>query len=741
MRPFAPWLALPLLVPVPVDGSVEGPVVDPLLALDAPARALVRYHDGVAPLPAGVSALYRFGALPAVYVDATAAGLQALASDPRVAFLEADHPIALHLATATVASRARDVFDHAFQPATPALTDAEERRIDGQGVAIAIVDTGVDGTHPDLADRLAGNHLVTPAGLVDAAYTSQGSPHGTHVAGIAVGTGAASGGVVSGAAPGAMLHAFAVMPGGTVAFPAIAFDWILQHGDEQSPPIRVVSNSWSCVTVLCHVAYRDRLHVQLASELARSGVVVTWSAGNEAGDGFLPLTAPEATNPTPGVISVAAYDDDDRGLVTRCVAEYSSRGAASDPATWPDVAAPGSRIFSAWPIEPSATTRSPLKNTYRELSGTSMAAPHVAGVVALMLQARPDLAPADVEHVLKATARKLACGVEYPRADAAHTYDGANYVDGHGLVDAYAAVLGATGWTPPPPPPPADPLPQSFLERRVGVEPRARLHLTGAALLAPDEPSAQTPRTTLVRAGDSIRFESLPLAATSFSGVEIEVWMGSTAELPALRVNGFLTATLERVIDSGLTQNVATDARPLVFVPFAAPTLRQFVFPLDEPVTLQEGERLRLTLAFTLTGANTMDAAYAVFYWGSPSTPSAVVLGERAPALPLEPLGCQVRADCARIGAGRDASGMQCDGGLFRVLWRGPPGSTAAVSCETSVAVCTVPDAEGATWGTCVADALLASQSSSSNGVCSARDRDGRPSVGEGRCEAIVYPS
>ena len=117
------------------------------------------------------------------------------------------------------------------------------------------------------------------------------------------------------------------------------------------------------------------------------------------------------------------------------------RGGASDPSTWPDLSAPGENITSSCrPYLAICATGLDFRNgpgaldlgTFNTISGTSMAAPHVAGIVAQLFQANPGATPAQVEAALKSTAHKFADGAAY--------VGGTSYDKGFGLVDVVAAA-------------------------------------------------------------------------------------------------------------------------------------------------------------------------------------------------------------------------------------------------------------------------------------------------------------
>lgn len=281
--------------------------------------------------------------------------------------------------------------------------------IDGQGVTVAIVDTGVDWQHPALRQNYRGgqgdtiNHV---GNWFSAVQPTQTTPvdlhgHGTHVAATAVGQQGL------GVAPGAQWIAVGIADAnGAIRDSAIhaAFQWLLAPDDRPELAPDVVNNSWG--TAGDYTAYVEDVRL-----LNLAGIISVFAAGNTGpGDGS--INAPASY---PGVLSVAATDPE--GSVTW----FSSRGPSpltAEPK--PLLAAPGVHVLSAYP-----------DGRYAMLNGTSMATPHVVGTVALMLAAEPRLTAAEVSERLAAAAGNL-------------THDTAT---GWGTLDAYAAVspLAATG--------------------------------------------------------------------------------------------------------------------------------------------------------------------------------------------------------------------------------------------------------------------------------------------------------
>ena len=185
--------------------------------------------------------------------------------------------------------------------------------------------------------------------------------------------------------------------------------------------------------------------VKLQRALAAEGVVTVWAAGNDGGDGSGSLTNPPGQDPTGGIISVASYFDQGTGTRDGAVSDYSSRGATADPSTWPDVSAPGEDIESACrPYLPICITGLAPNNgpgpldiaTCNTISGTSMAVPHIAGIVAQLFQADPTATPAEVETALTSTANRFTDGAAYATVGGRVT----SFDKGTGLVDVVAAV-------------------------------------------------------------------------------------------------------------------------------------------------------------------------------------------------------------------------------------------------------------------------------------------------------------
>jgi serine protease AprX len=436
-----------------------------------PLGAIVSFRGGsqsaqdAALLDHGLVVTHRYPSIDAVAVTGTVAGLRSVQIEPLISYLE---PVRQWTRLAETAPWATNVRAAQQAVGTGPFRDASGRVLDGAGVGIAVIDSGIDATHPDLANRVARNlKIVCPAGLilvntqtggcggpfawVDLQRSDLYTGHGTHVAGIAAGDGRSSRGTYSGVAPGASLYGFSIEVGPAYAHTLDAFHYIVTNYETLTPRIRVVNNSWGdpAGTPFDPASAEARL----VSQLVAKGVSVVFAAGNgdalnRGGNGADDRLSSSAKNPTPGVISAANYDDAGTGTKSGVLAASSSRGRKTFPATYPDISAPGTSITAACSqtlpdCTPPALGWAPH---YATLSGTSMAAPHVAGIAAMLYQARPELTPAQVEDVLQDTARKFGDTATYEpdpqNAGGTHSFD-----KGAGLVDATAALtaLGVRG--------------------------------------------------------------------------------------------------------------------------------------------------------------------------------------------------------------------------------------------------------------------------------------------------------
>lgn len=377
-----------------------------LAAAGEPARGdlIVTFRDP-SDAPAGLLSI-----LPALVVpDAAEADAARWSRDARVERVDWAKPLERHGASALPSA------------AFFGLTRADRAEGTGAGITVAVVDSGIDATHPDLAGRVVANARLVQGRFVDAPGDTDG--HGTHVAGIVGASGASSEGRWPGVAPDARLVGVDISGRFTTASAILAYEWLAEHREEHD--IRVVVNAWGRVPDGDGFDPRDP-ELRAIESLVAEGVVVLFSASNR-GPGASTLSI-EAMSPH--VITVGATDA--AGLVM----DYSSRGPvhASEPWVKPDLVAPGDAVVSLRSAQalPDAEDPDLLHASY---SGTSQAVPHVAGIVARMLEVEPSLTPQQVADALRASAIDLG----EPGPDDA---------SGYGLVDARDALLAAQGRAP-----------------------------------------------------------------------------------------------------------------------------------------------------------------------------------------------------------------------------------------------------------------------------------------------------
>jgi serine protease AprX len=320
----------------------------------------------------------------------------------------------------------------------------------GAGVTVVVNDSGIDATHADLAygSKVVENvqaltNLSSLVGVLPATYlegqlvTDISSGHGTHCAGSVGGTGARSDGAQRGVATDADIVGYGSGAAISILDAVGGYDYAIAKQHAFASPIRVISNSWGTSG-----DFDPNDPVNLASyEAYKRGIVSVFAAGNDG-------PAADTHNPyaqAPWVISVGAGNKDGT------LADFSSRGnpgeggsfttADGQQWTWvnePTVVATGVDVVSTRALTgvlPLLALQQDLAlgaqaPFYTHMSGTSMATPHVAGAVAVLLEANPALTPAEVKDILRSTAD--------PMLNATHEA-------GAGHLDVYEAVSVATG--------------------------------------------------------------------------------------------------------------------------------------------------------------------------------------------------------------------------------------------------------------------------------------------------------
>ncbi|HYE14800.1 MAG TPA: S8 family serine peptidase [Pyrinomonadaceae bacterium] len=399
----------------------------------------------------------------AIYVKGDLAAIQAVASLPEVAAVYPSGTGALQLppqeeaASSTEAEGGAVVADSAFADPSPEpgllrvrANEVWAMGIEGRGVVVAGADTGVFWEHSALKgkyrgwDGAAANHsynwhdaIKNPntgcAGSTTAPCDDDvllGGGHGTHTVGTMVGDDGGNNRV--GMAPEAKWVACRNMNNGVGVVPTYleCMEWFIAPTDinnanpDPSKAPHVINNSWGCVEGCAQPLLQDPLRASRAA-----GIIYVVSAGND-GPECNTLQFPLARYPEAFTVGSTTHGTD-------VISSFSSRGTVlGDPTAplglvKPNISAPGSSVRSA------------LRNGgYGSLSGTSMAGPHVAGLVALVISANPKLAGEvdRVEDIIEATAARKTttegCG-----GDTSSTVP--NNVYGWGRIDAFTAVLDA----------------------------------------------------------------------------------------------------------------------------------------------------------------------------------------------------------------------------------------------------------------------------------------------------------
>ncbi len=300
----------------------------------------------------------------------------------------------------------------------------------GEGVLVANMDTGVDGNHVALGSRWRGNHAPHSECWLDVLGGGSQTPvdaqsHGTHVMGTICGTGGnGSQFDTIGVAPGAewiAMNAIGGFGGDFTSDVLQGYQWFADP-DENPETIEdvpdVIQNSWGVYSSLGYPdCFNDWNTAIIACETA--GTVVTFSAGNEGPGAATHRSPANIALDSVTFFSVGSVNAGNYPAVPHPISSFSSRGPSDCDGTQikPEIVAPGENVYSSVPGGYSGS-----------FSGTSMAGPHIAGVVALMREANPNADVREIKSVLMQTA------IDYGTAGDDNTY-------GRGMVDAYEAVL------------------------------------------------------------------------------------------------------------------------------------------------------------------------------------------------------------------------------------------------------------------------------------------------------------
>ncbi|MFG2769008.1 S8 family serine peptidase [Streptomyces sp. NPDC048350] len=284
---------------------------------------------------------------------------------------------------------------------------AWEAGLTGKGVKVAVLDTGADLGHPDLAGRVAESKS-----FIEGQEVADRDGHGTHVASTVGGSGAASEGKEKGVAPGATLAVGKVLSdegSGTESQIIAGMEWAAKDIDAKIVSMSLGSREGSDGT--------DPMAQAVNSLSAETGALFVIAAGNSGAPGT--IGSPGAAD---SALTIGAVDSADQA------AYFTSQGPRfGDQALKPDLSAPGVDILAARSQLASGT------GLYTTMSGTSMATPHVAGVAALLAEKHPDWTGAQLKNALMSSSK--------PLTDSAYAL-GAGRVD---VAAAIAADVTATG--------------------------------------------------------------------------------------------------------------------------------------------------------------------------------------------------------------------------------------------------------------------------------------------------------
>jgi serine protease AprX len=364
----------------------------------------------------------RFASISGRLAEVPDACLATLAAHPNVRAISVDRHV-------------RGALQNTIRATVGAAWVAEHLGFDGTGIGVAIVDSGVAAWHDDLGNSRVV-HFADFVSRQPQPYDDYG--HGTHVAGIIAGNGQNAAGARRGIAPGAHLVVLKALDNagdGNVSRVIAAIDYAVRNRAAYN--IRIMNLS---VAAGVYESYNTDPLAQAARRAVDAGIVVITAAGNLGRDasGAIQYGGITAPGNAPWVLTVGASND--RGTADRSddtVASFSSRGPSLiDGSAKPDLVAPGVGIESLgdassflYQSRPAARRWGSGRNgqePYMTLSGTSMAAPIVAGTVALMLHANPTLSPEGVKAILKRTAENSS------------RYD--QFTQGAGFLNSRAAV-------------------------------------------------------------------------------------------------------------------------------------------------------------------------------------------------------------------------------------------------------------------------------------------------------------
>ena len=286
------------------------------------------------------------------------------------------------------------------------------KEINGSGIIVAVLDTGIDLGHPDLKNAVIGNVTFVNEDIYDH------NGHGTHVAGIIAASGNASNGKFKGVAYGVKILNVKVANQYGSAWLSDIIDgitWAVNHS------AKIISLSFGATPdFTIWSPFEDSPFYEAVRWAVSQGTLVVIAAGNDGEEGHYYINTLAHIDEA---FTVGALNKD------LTLAYYSSIGPTLDLRLKPDIVAIGSNVISTkpWGIDFGTPIESPLDQYYTMASGTSMATPFVSGISALIFQVYPDMSPMEVKSLLMSTATVL---VNYTP-----------YEVGAGLINATSALL------------------------------------------------------------------------------------------------------------------------------------------------------------------------------------------------------------------------------------------------------------------------------------------------------------
>jgi subtilisin family serine protease len=377
-----------------VAAAGDGSGLSPTRVADAQDRVLGRIDRDE------IEIHHRFRTLPGFAATVSPAALDALRADPNVISVEIDEAGQGHLAESLAVTRADRV--------------QAEYGLTGAGVTVAVLDSGVDTDHPDLAAAIVAQHCFTnnncpPGSTAEGSSAEDEHGHGTHVTGIV-----ASRGVQSsvGYAPGASIVAVRVLDssnGGFLSDWTAGLEWV--YANREAYNVRLINMSLGSFALYPGVCdTQEPLMAAAVNQLVGAGITIFASSGNAGSSSR--IAAPACLS---GVIAVGAtYDSDlgaqNNGSCSDAVTSATTIACFTNSNAQLDLLAPGSQI-----------TSSALGGGTTVFRGTSMASPSAAGVAALLLQRNPHLTPAQIESILESTGTPITDGrngLTFPLIDA-----------------------------------------------------------------------------------------------------------------------------------------------------------------------------------------------------------------------------------------------------------------------------------------------------------------------------------